>query len=398
MRIHSQSPIIVVFLGLALHSAAVAQTLTYVGRVRLPQEGTEFARAGLAVRTHPTKGYREIISLNRKGEPYGVRMPDAWDDSVATGSIHYGSPEYPADHTPWNLGFDHTGELLLFHAPFYPASELPTLPSITRYTLTATGLENKRGPFAIPGVHFHRRQGGALVLPEAIAARHNGRRTVVGFGGYYNITQGTSPGTCAYAVDLDNWQASPLIEFPWAGGAKNEPRRGDYENSDTFGTTIDPTGPGDFEGTWQLTDTRVGGAWSRGLWVAGFEATGRVRYSAEGGQSGFHADAFKTFVRFYPEADLVELWNGQCQPQQLRPRYWRLEEIPGVPANLGTSLTQKGDPNINPDPKLTGVAIEDDLLLIAAPLDWGGMYNEYPAIHAFRIRFDGSAPPAARKK
>jgi hypothetical protein len=200
-------------------------------------------------------------------------------------------------------------------------------------------------------------------------------------------------------VDLDSWQASPLIEFPWAGGAKNEPRRGDYDDTDhASDATIDPTGPGDFEGTWQLTDTRSGGAWSRGLWIAGFEATGRIRYGAEAGESGFHADAFKTFVRFYPEADLVELWNGRCQPQQLRPRYWRLEEIPGVPANLGTSLTHKGLPDIHPQPKVNGVAIENDLLLVAAPRDWGGMYNEHPAIHAFRIGFGDSAPPAARKQ
>lgn len=397
------SALIIVLLGLVVATqgqgqggqAAASPTLTYVGRVKMPTTDNDFTGGGLAIRTHPSGGYRELLSLDRKGNIYGVRLPAEWNDEAASDYKLYGQPEIPKGHRLWNISFDHTGELLVFHAPFYPADEDPELKSITRYTLTADGLTNKRGPFGVSGVHFHRRQGGAFVLPDDVAERFGGRKTVVGFGGYYNIIAGGSPGTAAYAVDVESWKGTVLIEFPWRGGGREGERRpGDYSNTWRTG---DPDGEGHFEGYWTSTDTRRGAAWgTNGLWVVGQEAVGRVRYGDESGESGFHADGFRGFVRFYPRAELERLWNGKIDAQETRPVYWRLADVPNVPAVLASTIDAQGRGMVNPEPRINGAVIEGDLLLIGGLQQWGGIYNDFPAVYAFRIAAGQANPPADR--
>lgn len=364
-------------------SAAAAQTLTYVGRVRMPDTNTAFTGGGLAIRTHPS-GYRELLSIDVSGNVYGVRLPSAWNDTVATNYVLYGKPEVPSGHRLWNIGFDHTGSLLVFHAPFYPANEQPDISSITRYTITANGLTNKQGPFGLPGVHFHRRQGGSFVLPDDVAARFGGRRTVIGFGGYYNIIAGGSPGTSAHAVDFNTGQSTPFLDFPWqGGGTEGERRRGDYSNQWTTGN---PQGSGLYDGFWTTTDTRKGAAWGAdGMWVVGQEAIGHVRYGNEAGESGFHADGFRSFVRYYSRTELERVWSGQITAQGTRPAYWRLADIAGVPAVLASTTDPQGRMMVNPEPRVNGVVVEGDLLLIGGLQQWGGVYNDYPAVYAFRI-------------
>jgi hypothetical protein len=367
-------------------SAQSQPSLTYLGRVRMPQTDTAFASGGLTIRTHPS-GYRELLSLDARGRVYGVRVPAVWNDTIATGYALYGAPQLPAGHRSWNIGMDHAGGLLVFHAPGYPADSPEAMATITRYAITGTALTNKAGPYALPGVHFHRRHGGSLILPDGVAAKYGGRKTVVGFGGAYNIIQGGSTGTSAYAVDLNTAATTTILEFPWGDGSKNERRRGDYVNEDSGEAALrQPTGPGNFDGFWTHTDTRSGAAWGHGgLWTVGTEATGRVRYGDEAGESGFHADAFKTFVRFYPEAQLDQVRTGQLTAQQTRPAYWRLGEIPGVPAWLATQLNINGTPRVSPEPRVNGLAIDGDTLIVGGPFAWGGAWNEYPAVYAFRI-------------
>jgi hypothetical protein len=373
--------------------------LTYLGRIRMPAiEDLAFSAGGLAIRTNPA-GYRELLSLDRRGQIFGVRLPSEWDDSIATDHQTYGIPQVPEGHRVWALGLDHTGDLLIFHAPYYPTEAESDLPSITRYALTNTGLTFKRGPFAVRDVHFHRRQGGAFVLPDDVAERFGGRKTVVGFGGFYNIIHGASPGTAAYAVDLDTWRASTLIEFPWGGGADNERRRADYTNTDDDRALKAAGGSGPFDGFWTFTDTRSGAAWGHnGMWVVGQEATGRVRYGDEAGESGFHADAFKPFLRFYPRAELERLWDGKIDAHETRPAYWRLGEIPDVPPGLGTVLDVQGRTMLNAETRVNGLVIEGDLLLIGGPLAWGGTYNDFPVVYAFRIGSPAQNHPVAPHK